>query len=265
MPYTITTESGQVIGTESGRALITDPTAIVTPRDIITLALKSAGVLGVGQTASATDVNDCFTLLNFMLAQWQRKRWLVWTLDTYSVPCTGALFYTVGPGGNINIPRPDRLESAFFRQNIPSMPNEIDYPLEIVEARETYNHIALKSLGSFPTYIYYESSFPLGAIYPWPLPSNLYQVFISVKTQLKQFTNLSQNVNMPPEYYAAILYNLSARIRTAFQLPPDMSVVVLAKDALNVIRGANAQIARLRMPVDLTRGGLYNIYSDQIY
>jgi len=238
---------------------------MTTPNDIITLALKSAGVLGVGQTASAEDINDSFTLLNFMLAQWQRKRWLIWTLDTFSVACTGAQSYTVGPGGDINCPRPDRLEDAFFRQNIPSEPNEIDYPLEIIESRETYNRIALKSLGSFPSYIYYQSDFPIGSIYPWPLPSNLYQVFISVKTQLAQFTTLTQSVSLPPEYYAAILYNLSARLRTAFQLPPDMSVIGLAKEALNVVRGANVQIPRLRMPVGIVRPGLYNIFSDQIY
>lgn len=237
---------------------------MTTARDIINLALKSAGVLGVGQTASAMDINDSFTLLNFMLAQWQRKRWLIWALDTFSVQCDGSLFYTVGPGQNIDCPRPDRLESAFFRQNIPSMPNQIDYPLEIIESRETYNQIALKQLNSFPSYIYYQSDFPIGKIYPWPLPSNLYEVFISIKAQLSQFANLSESVNLPPEYYAAILYSLSTRLRTAFQLPPDMAVTALAREALNVIRGANAQVSRLRMPTDLIRPGIYNPYSDQI-
>lgn len=233
--------------------------------DIITLALKSSGVLGIGQTASAEDMNDSFTLLNFMLAQWNRKRWLVYHLVTYSVQCTGALNYSVGPGGDINIPRPDRLESAFFRQNIPSEPNQIDYVLEIIESMETYNLIALKQLGSFPQYIFYDSGWPMGYIYPWPLPSNLYQVFITVKETLPTFTSLAQSVNLPPEYYAAILYNLSNRLRTAFQLPPDPAVVVLAKDALQVIRGSNFQLSRLQMPVGLVRPGLYNIFSDQFY
>lgn len=37
---------------------------------IINLALKMAGVLGIGQTASAEDSNDALTLMNAMLAQW---------------------------------------------------------------------------------------------------------------------------------------------------------------------------------------------------
>ena len=39
-----------------------------TPSDLITLALKTANVLGVGQTASAEDMNDAFNLLNMMMA-----------------------------------------------------------------------------------------------------------------------------------------------------------------------------------------------------
>ena len=34
--------------------------AVTSPADIIRLVLKDTGVLGVGQTASAEDTNDCF-------------------------------------------------------------------------------------------------------------------------------------------------------------------------------------------------------------
>jgi len=83
-----------------------------------------------------------------MIAQWARKRWLMWHLIDVAKVSTGAQSYTVGVGGDFNTPRPDRLEAAFFRQIVPSQPNLIDYPLEIIEARETYNNIALKTLSS---------------------------------------------------------------------------------------------------------------------
>ncbi len=37
--------------------------------------------------------------MNMMLAQWQRKRWLVYSLDDVSFAPTGAASYTVGVGG----------------------------------------------------------------------------------------------------------------------------------------------------------------------
>jgi hypothetical protein len=39
-----------------------------TAGSIINLALKTAGVLGVGQTPQAEDANDALTFLNMMLA-----------------------------------------------------------------------------------------------------------------------------------------------------------------------------------------------------
>lgn len=235
----------------------------MTPADIIGLALKNAGVLGVGQTANAEDTNDAFTLLNMMLSQWQRKRWLIWHLVTTSKVSTGAQSYTVGTGGDYNIARPDRIEAAFFRQeNITLAP---DYPLEILEAREDYNRISLKNLTAFPQYIFYDADFPLGRIYPWPIPqANLYSVHITTKAELSQFTSLSQSINLPPEYFAAIFYNLSVRLRPMYQLQPDPTITAMAKDALNVIRGANTQIPRLVMPDSLVNAGVYDVYSDRI-
>ena len=70
-----------------------------TPSDLITQALKIANVIGVGQTPNATDTNDCFNQLNMMLAQWQRRRYMVYNLVTVSKVATGQVSYTIGTGG----------------------------------------------------------------------------------------------------------------------------------------------------------------------
>lgn len=240
---------------------------MTTPADIIRQALKKAGVLGVGQTALAEDTNDAFYDLQDMLGQWQRKRWLVWHLVDYAYTSTGAESYTVGPGGNFPInPRPDKIESAFFRQTIVSQPNQIDYQLAIIPDRETYNRIALKQLTTFPQYLFYDSAFPTGLAYPWPLPlASIYEIHLTVKQTLNQFTSLNEDINMPLEYMAALKFNLALRIRQAYQLPPDIALVALAKDSLNVIRNANTQISRLQMPTDVIRPGIYNVFSDTFY
>lgn len=240
---------------------------MTTARDIITLALKNAGVLGVGQTASAEDMNDSFTLMNDMLAQWQLKRWLIWHLLDLSCVSTGAQTYSIGPGQTINYgARPNRLEAAYLRQIVQSQPNQVDYPVILLESREDYSNIALKQLQSFASYAFYDSTYPFGTIYFWPLPNaNIYEIHVLVKEVLNQFANLNSVVNLPLEYKPCIHYNLARRLRSAYRLPPDPEITALAKDALNVIRGANTQIPRLRMPADVTRPGIYNYFSDQVY
>lgn len=245
--------------------------AITSAADIVRLALKDAGVLGVGQTANAEDTNDVFDTLNSMLAQWSIKRWLVFHLLDLSVVSTGAISYTVGPGGNIDtgsVQRPDRLEDGcFFRQLVSSStPNQIDYPLQILESREDYSRISLKQLSTFPSYIFYDPAMPLGSIYPWPVPNpTYYEIHIAVKDQLQQFANLADTINLPNQYYAALRYNLGATIRPLYQMPPDPTLTALALTSLNIIRNSNAQVPRLRMPTGLTRGGLYNPFSDRLY
>ncbi len=238
-----------------------------TALDICTQALKKAGILGVGQSALPEDINDAYSDLQDMLGQWQRKRWLIWHLVDYSCTGTGNEFYTVGPAQEFNIsPRPDKIESAFFRQLVQSQPNQIDYHLEIIEAREDYNLIALKQLQTFPQYLFYDSGFPVGKAYPWPLiQSNLYELHLTVKATLNQFTSLAQVIVLPLEYMAALKFNLAVRLRQAYQLPPDPALVGLAQDSLNVIRNANLQIPRLQIPQDLIRPGLYNVFSDTFY
>jgi len=244
---------------------------VTTGGDIVRLALKDAGVIGIGQTANAEDTNDVFDTLNMMLAQWSIKRWLVYHLLDLSVVSTGAQTYTVGPGGDIDTgssQRPDRLEDGcYFRQLVStSTPNQIDYPLILLESREDYSRIALKQLVTFSDYIFYDPVMPLGVIYPWPIPNSAYyEIHILIKDQLQQFTNLADDINLPNQYIAAMRYNLGVRIRPLYQLPPDQTLAALALTSLNVIKNSNAQIPRLRLPSGLGRGSRYNVYGDRLY
>jgi hypothetical protein len=261
---------------------IIDPNA-TTLGDLCIEALRECGAFGLGQTPLADDVNGAAFRLQTMLQQWQRKRWFVYHLVDLAVTSTGQSMpnqpYTVGPGAQYNTglgsTRPDRVERAYMRQLVLSQPNQIDYPLELLQSKEDYANIALKGLKSFPTAAYYDPDWPTGKLFIYPVPqANLYAVHILVRAQLPQNfspsagnTWLTTPFEIPFEYYGAMLYNLAVRLRPKYQLPswPGDPLPGLAKDALNVLREANTQIARLTMPADLLRDGLYNIFNDRFY
>jgi hypothetical protein len=246
---------------------ISDGVAPTTPLSLIIRALKKSGVLGVGQSASAEDVQDAFADLNDMVGQWARKRWLIFNLRDEFITSTGAVNYTIGPGGDFNIPRPDRLEFGYFRQ-LGSSNKPVDYPLEILQAREDYARITIKDLQGFPLSAFYDAAFEApygrGRIYSWPvIPPTQYELHILVKQPLGSFFSLTQSINLPPEYNEAILYNLAARLRPSYQLPPDAQITALALTSLNVIKIANAQIPLLRLPTAVIQNGIpYNIFSN---
>lgn len=238
---------------------------MTTALDIIRLSLEASGRLGVGQTPLAEDSTRGLRLLNMMLSSWRVRRWMVFHLVDTAFQCTGAESYSVGLGGDFNILRPDRLETAFARQLTNASPNQIDYPLQELKSREDYSQIALKQLASFPSYFFYDSGFPLGAVYPWPLPSNQFELHIVTKSALQQFANLNDNVVLPPEYEEALWSNLTLRMCPIYQIEATPETIAVAKASLAAVVGANTQIPRLSMPSSLSGGWNYNIYSDQSY
>ena len=153
---------------------------LTTPQNLITIALKAAGILGVGQTALAEDNSDMFDLLNAMLGSWSTDRWLVYQeLDIFCTT-TGAQSYSIGPGQTLNTTeRVDRLEAAYFRQYVSAVPgqNYADYDLKILQSHEDYAAITLKGLTSWPYAIFLDSGNPTGLVYPYPIPLQNGQAF----------------------------------------------------------------------------------------
>ena len=230
---------------------------MTTPVELIRLALRDAGVNGVGQTPNAEDNNDAFSHLNMMLAGWSRRRWLVYHLQELSIVSTGAQSYTVGTGGDISTTRPSMLEKAWFRLLTGSAPGQpIDFPLTILTSFEDYSRIALKSLVSWPQYAFLDSGFPLASIYVWPVPAaGTYSLHVLVKAPLTQFADLTTDINLPPEYMEALLYSLGERLRLSYQLEPDRQLSRLAAAARDAVMSANVQIPLLQMPAGLINGG----------
>lgn len=182
----------------------------------------------------------------------------VWSLSTSTVTNPAAASV-----------RPGKLESAFLRQIQNPAGNQVDYPLTILESMEDYNNIALKSMVSFPFYAFLDSAWPLANFYAWPVPqANIYSVNFSIREQLPvKFMTLASAVNLPFEYYQAIQLNLAVLLRGTFSIPsfPGDPLAGMAKAALATVRGPNTQIARLQMPSEVMRDGLYNIFSDRRY
>lgn len=153
-----------------------------TARDFITLALKEAGVIGVGQTALAEDINDGFTLLNRMLSQWQKKRWIVPNLYEVVKIGNSAKSNLIGPGQYYNSARPDKIQAAYFVQiTNDSQSNPVSFPLRQIWSYEDYALLSLKKLNSWPQYFFYDGAFPYGNVYIWPIPTSEYEIHLIVK------------------------------------------------------------------------------------
>lgn len=167
---------------------------MTTARDIINLAFKEAGILGVGQTLLAEDINDGFTLLQRMANQWQKRRWLVPSLFDISITGNNSKSYTVGPGKDFNMPRPDKIQAAYVVQNNTGSTTPISLPLFPIFSYEDYARLAVKNLPSLPDHFFYDAANPFGNIYFWPIPDQTYDLHLIVKSNIGFNTTITDGV-----------------------------------------------------------------------
>lgn len=231
------------------------PGLISTTGDLIAFSLRASGILGIGQTASAEDAYTGLQMLVNLIAQWQKKRWLVYVLEEVSVPAsTGAQSYTIGPGMQFDCARPDHIAKAYIRILGTAGPNQVDIPLDILQAREDYANISVKALQTMPAAVWYESQFPTGNVWFWPVPpAGMYGLYLEVKSPLPTYGTLTDQLNLPPEYFEALLWSMCVRMQMAYGLPARPDHASAMTQAMNTIRQANMQVPEAQMPAALVR------------
>lgn len=231
------------------------------------LVLRDSGVAAQGQTPNAQMSNDAKLRCNMMISQWRRRRWLVYHLVDTSAPCDGSLFYDIGIGETFNVTRPDQIQAAYMRQlTTANSSGPVDYPLTLIHSREDYSTITLKNMQAGPSwYLFLDSDYPVGHLYPWPLANNQYELHVLTKCDLPEIVNFTDDILLPPEYELAIYSNSVCMTRAAFFLPQDPEFKGIAKASLETLRSSNFQIGVSRMPsavLPMTGGG-YNIFADR--
>lgn len=237
--------------------------------DLCRAILRRCGYIGVGQTPLAEDLQETWAEVQWLLQSWARKRWFIYHLVDLSVVSTGQQTpYLIGPGAQLDTGigsvRPNRLESAFLRQLTQGSPNNIDYPMEILQAPEDWGRVRLKTLMSFPQFVFLDTTWPNGGVRFWPVPqASIYELHVIVRGQLPvSFDTQATVFNLPYEYYEAILWQSALRACARYQIQPSPVLQLNAKTALEMLRSGNTQIAALSIPAEVNRNTLYNIFGD---
>ena len=248
--------------------------------DLLEMALKQIGVGVHGNSLAPEDLKNANMLLNTMLAQWQNSGFLSPCRVDMAFQCTGKKKYLIGPGGDLDIPiRPAKLTAAYCRllngataeknQEFSDQYNDqfqngenstqtvtLDYPLQFIKSYEEYAQIPLKNIATFPAYIYYNPSYPLGEVYLYPVAyANVFSCHIVYPEFLNGNIKLDTQLSLPPEYWEGIIYGLAVRLSVVYGKRPDPVLAQLAEDSERVIRLSNFRIGRMRLPRAVTSCG----------
>lgn len=224
----------------------------MTPVDLITRALRTAGVYGQNETVSAPDLSDSFAVLNEMLDSWSTARLYVYQIKRDTLAATGALSYTVGAGGDFNTTRPTQVTNVIY-----SIGGN-DYPVA-QKNRKDFDSITAKNVQGYPDVYDYEPEFPLGKLYLWPAPVGG-TIKIDSPQQLTQFATPTTDIALPPGYQTAIRLSLAVTLAQEFRMPVPPELMQRAGTAVRRIRRLNTSIPTL--PAEPVPHRNFDIYSD---
>jgi hypothetical protein len=186
-----------------------------------------------------------------MIDAWNAERNAIFTTRSDDFPFVlGKQAYTLGAGGDFDIPRPARIDSmsAILLSN-PA--NPIEVPMTMYSVEDWQTQVPVKVVpGTFPLICYDDGGFPLRTLNFWPIPSQVPNSARIYSWQALGAQTLLSQVTFPPGYGEALRYNLAVRLAAEFGVSPDKyaaaTVSTLAALGLSRIKTMNAPDLELR-------------------
>ena len=204
--------------------------------DTIKRSLRLIRVLGEGEEPTDSEAMDCLVAWNGLLDAWGAERLMLYELieELFTWPAS-TVSRTIGDGGNFDTVRPTKIGSAFTRDSANN-----DTPLRIIE-QEDYDRIELKSSegSSYPDYIYYDQSYPLGTLYLIYPPQSQISLHLSSWKSFTQFNSFATKIAFPPGFKRAFDYNLAVEVAPEFGKTPSPDVLRIAGESKRAIKSLN--------------------------
>lgn len=216
---------------------------MATVREVITDALASLGQISAVDTPSAADADLCLRALNRRIDAWAAERLSMFTVtrSPWTITANQAA-YTLGPGGDIDVPWPYYVQHVHFQDA--SLPQPVEMPLSYLDD-DAYSRWPIKSLtNSYPTCWYSDGAFPLANLTLLPTPTSATLTgYLYAATQVSEFSDLSDTVALPPGYRRLLVLAIACEVAPSFVVPEGRLSLLLAQldEATRVVKTANAK------------------------
>ena len=195
-----------------------------------------------------------------MLDEWQADGLKIFTENINTFPFVlGQQQYTLGTGGNFNIPRPAHISRMGCQiLSNPTQPSEV--PITLLDV-DGWANVRVKNIsGSYSLFCYADYAFPVMNLYFWVIPGLASNCVIYSWQPLLTWPDLAiTNVTFPPAYLQAIRYNLAQMLAPEFGVPIAPEVMLIATTSLQALKDTNLPAPILRCDPGLSGTG-YSVY-----
>lgn len=203
---------------------------MATVLQLITDSLREIGALAQGMTPSNSEAADALRKLNRLVESLAIERAFIYSIrqDTHSLT-PGDADYTIGTGGEINVTRPVKIESATVTTS-----GALTIPLNLL-SRPQWDAILQKTAQApVPENLYDDYAYPLSTIRIHPVPSAAGSTLIlATWQQISQFAALTDNIMLAPGYERALMYLFAFELVNEYgrPMPPALPGIAAAAKA----------------------------------
>ena len=240
------------------------PTSITVSR-LLELAMKRCNYLAAGDSLTNVDAQDGLALANSFLDYLSVQSLTIpYILGTQFPMTSGKASYTIGVGGDINIPNPTILTHVNYIDGSLNPPIERELPYLTDDA---WAAIPIKGLTNpLPTFYYWLRTYSgaQSTLYFWLVPtSSQLTGVLYAPAQLGLFGNLSDTLALPPAARMMLQENLAVYFSSTLRenIPIDPNLVKSASDSLAAYKRSNIRLQEMVVDPALTYGSpRSNIY-----
>lgn len=191
----------------------------MTALDLLKAAYKCARVLSIGGTLTADEVTDGLESMNLILRSWAPHGLKLWQMRDKAITMVAdTASLTLGPSGGIVMDRPVDITSAYLRDS-----NGVDTQLTKM-SRDDYRSLSTKASSGMPYGFYYDAQRINGVIYLHNVPRAAevaeYTLHINYRKPIDDVDASTDDVEIPPEWYRALKWNLAVEIAIENDSPP---------------------------------------------
>lgn len=168
------------------------------------------------QGISNSESAEGLEILNDMIDGWKIESLLMeYTRRTVQLMVSNQASYSVGPGQDFDLERPEVIHRAGFI--IGPEPNTAELPMDIIPTFEQWQQYVCKDVtSSIPLALYYIPSVPNGQARFWPIPNVGSFIAIYTPQLLSEFDTVDDIVEVRKGVREMITYNLAVKVNQRY-------------------------------------------------
>lgn len=232
-----------------------------TALNLITDVLLDMGVIADQETPTAAQSIGALTKLNDLIESWNIDPLKLYGATQYIIPfVANKATYTIGPGGDLSVARPNSITAAFVRSTSQTPSQQQDIPITILNDRQWADIPVKGMLGTFPYAVWFNMTDPLIVAYITPIATATTYSLVFWDNNDNATLSLNTVLVLPPGYKRALKYGLFIELAPSYQIAVPNEITTLAATSKMTIDRQNLQLNTLQT----SRATRYDILSNTV-